>query len=394
MIISKKIDGFMNESSWIRKMFEEGIELKSKLGSENVFDFSLGNPVISPPKKFLNALSGISAESSPGIHSYMQNAGFTKTRMTLANKISMESNSKLNSGDILMTSGAAGAINVILHSILNPDEEVIILKPFFPEYKFYIDNHNGKAIYCDFEDDFLPSLKHLKKLISKKTKAIIYNSPNNPTGVTYPEKFLRNMVDIITEKEKIYDSNIFIISDEPYRYLEYEEINQPFIFDLHPTGIVASSFSKDLSLAGERIGFIAISPAMPSKEKIISALTFSNRTLGFVNAPALAQRLVGASMSSLVDKKKYLLKRDLLYNALNEFGYDIVKPTGAFYLFPKCPIPDDINFVNSLKEENILVVPGSGFGAPGYFRISYSVEDEVITNSLEGFKRAINKFKV
>ena len=383
----------MNESSWIRKMFEEGLELKKNLGPENVFDFSLGNPVINPPKKFLDALSRISTESSPGIHSYMQNAGFTKTRIALANKLSAESKLNLNSSDIIMTSGAAGAINVILHSILNPDEEVIILKPFFPEYKFYVDNHNGKSIYCDFEEDFLPSLKHLENLISKKTKAIIYNSPNNPTGVTYTEKFINSMVDIVAQKEKIYNSNIFIISDEPYRYLEYEDIKQPFIFDLHPTGIVASSFSKDLSLAGERIGFIALSPNMPSREEIISALTFSNRTLGFVNAPALAQRLVEASISSSINKEKYLLKRDLLYNALNEFGYDIVKPSGAFYLFPKSPIDDDINFVNTLKKENILVVPGSGFGAPGYFRISYSVEDEVIKNSLLGFKRALNKFK-
>lgn len=374
-------------------MFEEGLELKNKFGSENVFDFSLGNPVIDPPEKFLDALSTISLKSAPGIHSYMQNAGFTNTRKVLSKKISGESESSLSSDDIIMTSGAAGAINVILHSILNPDEEVIILKPFFPEYKFYVDNHGGKAIYCNFEENFLPSLEHLEKLISKKTKAIIYNSPNNPTGVTYSEEFLNKMVNIVNKKENIYDSNIFIISDEPYRYLEYEDIKQPFIFDLHPTGIVASSFSKDLSLAGERIGFIAVSPMMPFKKKIISALTFSNRTLGFVNAPAIAQRLVEASISSLIDKKKYLRKRDLLLKALIQFGYDIVKPTGAFYLFPKSPIDDDISFVSYLKEENILVVPGSGFGAPGYFRISYSVEDEVILNSLEGFKRALNKFK-
>ena len=373
-------------------MFEEGVELKNKYGEENVFDFSLGNPNLDPPEIFFDNLKNLEKNLNSNIHGYMPNAGFVSTRDAIAKKISKESNLKLSSEDIIMTVGAAGALNVILHSILNPKEEVIIFKPFFPEYKFYIDNHEGIAKYCDYEDNFEPSLDNFESLINANTRAIILNSPNNPTGITYSSETIISIVEIIKKSEKKFNSKIYIISDEPYRYLEYENTEQPFINSIFDRGIIATSFSKDLSLAGERIGYIAVNPKNEAKGELISALNFSNRTLGFVNAPAIAQRLVEKSINSVADLAIYKSKRDFMFNKLTSFGYEIVKPTGGFYLFPKSPI-DDVEFCNTLKQEKILVVPGSGFGAPNYFRISYSVHDDVIKNSMNGFEKAIKAFK-
>ena len=373
-------------------MFEEGVELKKKFGINNVYDFSLGNPNLDPPDIFFENLKKLEKNNESNIHGYMPNSGFESTRNAVARKLSKESASNLGPEDIVMTVGAAGAINVILHSILNPNDEVIIFKPFFPEYQFYVDNHQGVSVFCDYNENFEPSMESFKSLINKKTKAIILNSPNNPTGITYSANTIHKIVNLVKEYEKKLSSEIYIISDEPYRYLEYENNEQPFITTIFERGVIATSFSKDLSLAGERIGYLAINPENQNKEKLISALNFSNRTLGFVNAPAIAQRLVENSISSLANLDIYKSKRDLMFNKLKSFGYEIVKPTGGFYLFPKSPI-DDIAFCNLLKEEKILVVPGSGFGAPNYFRISYSVKNEVIDKSLKGFEKVIKKFK-
>jgi len=368
--------------------------LKKEFGEENVQDFSLGNPVLDPPNEFFESLTKISSGIRPkGIHGYMQNAGFVSTRNEIAQKLTNESKSSVNSDDILITTGAAGAINVILHSILDQNDEVIIFKPYFPEYKFYVDNHGGKSVYCEFNEDFTPSIESLNSIISDKTKAIILNSPNNPTGATYSKEVIENICKIASSAEEKYRSKIFIISDEPYRYLEYENTFQPFIFDLYERGIVASSFSKDLSIAGERIGFIAIGDRLNEKQTLINAFNFSNRTLGYVNAPALGQRLVENSINALVDISQYQSKRDKMYSSLIEFGYEIIKPTGAFYLFPKSPLENDVEFTELLKKERILVVPGAGFGGAGYFRISYSVEDKVISKSLDGFKKVIDSIK-
>ena len=373
-------------------MFEEGVELKKKFGIDNVYDFSLGNPNLDPPDIFFENLKKLEKNNKSNIHGYMPNSGFESTRNAVARKLSNESASNLGPEDIVMTVGAAGALNVILHSILNPNDEVIIFKPFFPEYQFYVDNHQGVSVFCDYNKNFEPSLENFKSLINEKTKAIILNSPNNPTGITYSAKTIHKIVDIVKEYEKKMSTEIYIISDEPYRYLEYENNEQPFITTIFERGVIATSFSKDLSLAGERIGYLAINPENQNKETLISALNFSNRTLGFVNAPAIAQRLVENSINSLSNLEIYKSKRDLMFNNLKSFGYEIVKPTGGFYLFPKSPI-SDIEFCNLLKEEKILVVPGSGFGAPNYFRISYSVKHEVIEKSLEGFKKVMKKFK-
>ena len=382
----------MQDSSWIRKMFEEGVELKKKFGIENVYDFSLGNPNLDPPDIFFENLKKLDKNTESNIHGYMPNSGFESTRNAVARKLSKESASKLGPEDIVMTVGAAGALNVILHSILDPDDEVVIFKPFFPEYQFYVDNHQGVSVFCDYNENFEPSMESFKSLINKKTKAIILNSPNNPTGITYSANTIHKIVNLVKEYEKKLSSEIYIISDEPYRYLEYENNEQPFITTIFERGIIATSFSKDLSLAGERIGYLAINPENQNKEILISALNLSNRTLGFVNAPAIAQRLVENSINSLSSLEIYKSKRDLMFNNLKSFGYEIVKPTGGFYLFPKSPI-DDIEFCNLLKKEKILVVPGSGFGAPNFFRISYSVKDEVIDKSLKGFEKVIKKFK-
>ena len=373
-------------------MFEEGVELKKKFGIENVYDFSLGNPNLDPPDIFFENLKKLDKNTESNIHGYMPNSGFESTRNAVARKLSKESASKLGPEDIVMTVGAAGALNVILHSILDPDDEVVIFKPFFPEYQFYVDNHQGVSVFCDYNENFEPSMESFKSLINKKTKAIILNSPNNPTGITYSANTIHKIVNLVKEYEKKLSSEIYIISDEPYRYLEYENNEQPFITTIFERGIIATSFSKDLSLAGERIGYLAINPENQNKETLISALNFSNRTLGFVNAPAIAQRLVENSINSLSSLEIYKSKRDLMFNNLKSFGYEIVKPTGGFYLFPKSPI-DDIEFCNLLKKEKILVVPGSGFGAPNFFRISYSVKDEVIDKSLKGFEKVIKKFK-
>ena len=373
-------------------MFEEGVELKKKFGINNVYDFSLGNPNLDPPDIFFENLKKLEKNNDSNIHGYMPNSGFESTRNAVAKKLSKESGSNLGPEDIVMTVGAAGAINVILHSILNPGDEVIIFKPFFPEYQFYVDNHQGISVFCDYDENFEPSLENFKTLINKNTKAIIFNSPNNPTGITYSANTINKIVNTVKEYEKKLSTEMYIISDEPYRYLEYENNEQPFITTIFERGVIATSFSKDLSLAGERIGYLAINPENQNKEKLISALNFSNRTLGFVNAPAIAQRLVENSINSLANLDIYKSKRDLMFNKLKSFGYEIVKPTGGFYLFPKSPI-DDIAFCNLLKEEKILVVPGSGFGAPNYFRISYSVKNEVIEKSFEGFEKVINKFK-
>ncbi len=373
-------------------MFEEGVELKKKFGINNVYDFSLGNPNLDPPDIFFENLKKLEKNNESNIHGYMPNSGFESTRNAVARKLSKESASNLGPEDIVMTVGAAGAINVILHSILNPNDEVIIFKPFFPEYQFYVDNNQGKSVFCDYDENFEPSLENFKSLINKNTKAIIFNSPNNPTGITYSANTINKIVNIVKEYEKKLSTEMYIISDEPYRYLEYENNEQPFITTIFERGVIATSFSKDLSLAGERIGYLAINPENQNKEELISALNFSNRTLGFVNAPAIAQRLVENSINSLANLDVYKSKRDLMFNKLKSFGYEIVKPTGGFYLFPKSPV-DDIEFCNLLKEEKILVVPGSGFGAPNYFRISYSVKDEVIKKSFEGFEKVIKKFK-
>lgn len=392
MAVSRKLQQQMAEGGWIRKMFEDGIALKKKYGESNVFDLSLGNPVVEPPEEFLRDLLRWVDDPSPGMHRYMPNAGYPETRAAVAAHLSSGSGLPFTPNEIVMTCGAAGAINVVLKTIVEAGDEVIIFAPFFVEYVYYIDNHQGISRIVPTDDQFIPDLRLLEDNITPKTRAVLLNSPNNPTGVVYGQSILKGIGDLLGVKEHQYGTEIFLISDEVYRRLVYDGVECPYVFQYHPRTIVATSFSKDLAVPGERIGYIAVNPEYDGRGELINGLVFCNRVLGFVNAPALMQHVVRGLQDVSVDVGQYVRKRDLLYNGLVELGYSMVKPTGAFYIFPRSPIEDDVAFVKELQKHNVLVVPGKGFGAPGYFRISYCVEDWVIEGSLAGFRAAAKQF--
>ena len=380
----------MKDSSWIRKMFEEGIILREKYGAENVFDLSLGNPNAEPPDKLKSVMNSIISNPDKGLHRYMPNAGFPDTRKSISNTLNSETNLPFTEEEIIMTCGAAGAINVFLKSILDQDDEVIILSPYFAEYLFYIKNHNGIPIISKSNSKFLPNIEDLSKKINKKTKAILINSPNNPSGIIYNSETIKQLGSLLETFEKKYKKPIYLVSDEPYRKVVYKE-KCPYIFNFYKNSVVVTSFSKDLGLAGERIGYIAFNPKISNKSDLIDAAIFSNRTLGFVNAPAISQRIVKELQDSVVDIKFYKSKRDFLYKELIRIGYECILPQGAFYMFPKSPIKNDEKFVQILQSKRILVVPGEGFGTPGHFRISYCVDDSTLEGSITGFEEAFNE---
>lgn len=392
MAIAKKIQRFMEEGSWIRRMFEEGIEMKRRFGEENVFDLSLGNPIIEPPPEFLAELRRLAESPPPGSHRYMPNSGYAETRAAVAAALAEETGVPFTAREIVMTCGAAGALNVVLKTLLDPGDEVIIFAPYFVEYGFYMDNHGGVTKVVPTDEGFLPDPDALEKAIGPKTRAVLVNSPNNPTGVLYSAELLASLGRAIQRKEEEYATEIFLLSDEPYRKLIYDGLEYPHIFHHHVRSIVATSHSKDLGLAGERIGFIAANPSYEGVSELMDGFNFCNRTLGFVNAPALMQHLVRHLQGVTVDVTGYERKRDFLYQHLTEMGYSMVKPQGAFYIFPRSPIEDDVAFVRELQKRNVLVVPGNGFGAPGHFRISYCVDDRTIEGSLPGFREAAKQF--
>ena len=372
-------------------MFEEGVELRQVHGPENVFDLSLGNPLLEPPAEFRAELARLVADESPGTHRYMPNGGFPEVRASIAEALAEESGVPVTGAEILMTVGAAGAINTILRSVLDQGDEVVLIAPYFAEYVFYVQHQTGvvKEAVCD--ENWLPDVESLESAIGPRTRAVIINTPNNPTGVVYPEASVAAIGEALQRAEEKYGTEIYLISDEPYRKLIYTGVPYPFIFKHHIRSVVATSHSKDLGLAGERIGYVALNPADPGRGELMDALTFSLRTLGFVNAPALMQRAVAGIQRATVDIDVYRKKRDLLYGALTGIGYECVKPDGAFYVFPKSPIPDDTEFVRELQKELVLVVPGVGFGTPGYFRASYCVDDWVIEGAIEGFRKVFNQ---
>lgn len=387
MSISYKVQNAIERSSWIRRMFEEGAALVEQYGAENVFDFSLGNPSVEPPKAFDQALRRIADHPAPGMHRYMNNAGYEETRASIASHLSDSSGLGVEASHIVMTCGAGGALNVTLKTILNPGEEVIILTPYFVEYKFYIDNHGGvaKEVWTD-RDTFQPDIKKIEAAITERTRAIIINSPNNPTGVIYDPEMLDSLGKMLARKQKELDRCIYVISDEPYARLAYDGHKVPSVFKHIRNTVLVTSHSKDLALPGERIGYLAVNPEMEENSLFIEGAIFCNRVLGFVNAPAMMQRLVAELQNESVDVNDYQIKRDLLYNHLVNLGFDVVKPGGGFYFFPKSPISDDVAFVRLAQKHNILLVPGSGFGAPGFFRIAYCVEMKVIQNSLPAWE--------
>lgn len=389
MGISKKMNEFATASSWIRKMFEEGTKLKKQYGPENVFDFSLGNPDVAPPPQFDTALQKIALDSSPGIHSYMPNGGYFHVREAVAGQISREQSMEVGADQVLMTCGAAGALNVVLKAILDPEEEVIILAPFFVEYKFYIDNHGGKSVVVPTRDDFNLDLDAIEAAVNGKTKAIIVNSPNNPTGQIYPEADLQALGGLLDKCQEKFGSTIFLLSDEPYRKIIFDGHHVPSIFQNYRNSIVVSSYSKDLSLPGERIGYIAVHPDVAEKNALLAAMTLANRILGFVNAPALMQRVVAELQGVTVDSAIYAGRRKIFCDILAESGFNFIPPKGAFYIFPKTPIDDDVKFVAHLQKYKILAVPGRGFGMPGYIRLAFCINDDVIKRSAAAFKQAM-----
>ncbi len=393
-MISEKMMGYVASSSVIRAMFEEGKRLSSIYGEENVFDFSLGNPNVEPPESIKKSLIQILLEESPNlVHGYMNNSGYEDVRTNISNHINKKYNLKLNSDNIIMTCGAAGGMNILLKTLLNPGDEVIVFAPFFGEYRNYINNFDGEIVIVPANiETFQPNLEALKDKITSKTKAVIINSPNNPTGVVYSDATMKALAEILTKKQEELNSSIYLISDEPYREIVYDNIQVPCVLNYYKNSFIGYSFSKSLSLPGERIGYIVSSGEMDDFDNVIQSLNVANRILGFVNAPSLFQRAVGKCLDSEVDVNIYKENRDILYNHLTKIGFSCVKPEGAFYLFPKSLIPDDKKFAEEAKKFNILVVPGSAFGCPGHFRIAYCVSREKIEKSLENFTKLAEVF--
>lgn len=390
MGISEKVASYLEKGSWIRKMFEEGARLKARFGEENVYDFSLGNPPEEPPKEFLEQVRYLLEK--PGIHRYMPNAGFREAREAVAKSVAAESGLPVEADQVVMTVGAGGALNVALKALLDPGEEVIIIAPFFVEYRFYVDNHNGQSVVVKSSEDFSLDLEAIEKAINPRTKAVLLNSPNNPTGVVYPEEQIRGLGELLKEKGRALGRDIYLLSDEPYRKLLYDGVSFPHVFRHVDNAIVATSHSKDLALAGERIGYLVASPRCADLERLMAAMVFANRTLGFVNAPALMQLAVAALQGVSIDVESYQKRRDRLYSLLTGLGFQVLKPQGAFYLFPRSPIANDVTFVQEAQRRRILVAPGTGFGWPGHFRIAYSVSMEMIERSAGAWEALAQEF--
>lgn len=392
MIVAKKVLKQMEETGWIRRMFEEGIVMKKTYGDDNVYDFSLGNPDIEPPETLRQALIDALQHPVPGMHRYMPNNGYEEVRENVASYLREIHKVNFSTKHVYMSAGSAGGLNILLKSMLSKGDEVIVPTPYFMEFKYYIESHGGVIKLVDTQDDFQLDINKIEEAITKKTKIILLNSPNNPTGTVYSEETLRELASLLY-KERKAGRKICIVSDDAYKKLVYGDVPLPNIFQIYDLVIAVTSHSKDLAIPGERIGYIAISPSIEEADSLISALMFSSRALGFVNAPALFQRIIGNFQNNSVNIDAYREKRDVMYNTLMNAGFECVKPTGAFYLFPKSPIPDELQFVRILQnEERILVVPGRGFGKEGYFRIAYCVPMKKIVGAVEGFKRIGRKY--
>jgi aspartate aminotransferase len=393
MTVSRKINEMMTQSSWIRQMFEAGARLKAEHGLERVFDFSLGNPNLPPPDPFNQILRDTVDSCGVGDHCYMPQSGYPQVCVSIADYLAKEQGVAITCDEIIMTCGAAGALNVIFKALLDPGDEVLTPAPCFVEYRFYADNHGGLLKMAGTRADFSLDLEALDQAITAKTKVVLINSPNNPTGRIYDQASLDGLGRLIEQRSHDFGRTIYLVSDEPYRKIVYDDLAVPSIFQSCDQAIIATSYSKDLSIPGERIGFAAVNPAATHKKEVMAGMALTNRILGFVNAPALMQRVVSCMQGISVDIGEYKRKRDLLCDGLGAAGYDFITPQGAFYLFPRTPIPDDVEFVNALQKERILVVPGSGFAGPGHFRIAFCVDDRTIVNALPGFKRVMQHYR-
>lgn len=389
MTIARTITQQLQSSSWIRRMFEEGIRLKAERGVDKVFDFSLGNPDPEPPETIAKALQKIAAENRPRSHAYMPNAGFPAVRETMAARLARATGLPYTAEHILMTVGAAGALNTLLKAILDPGDEVIVLAPFFPEYQFYIGNHGGSMVLVETKEDFSLDLNRIAAALTPRTKAILLNSPNNPTGAIYPEESLRALEALLSQQAPA----VLVISDEPYKAIVYDGYKQPEVASILSRTVIANSWSKQWAVPGERIGYLAISPNLPEAGELAAACTFAHRVLGFVNAPAIWQLVAANVEDACVDVALYQQKMDLLCGTLDRIGYAFTKPKGAFYIFPQTPLADDVAFIQLLQEEGILAVPGRGFGRAGHMRLSLTLPLDDIERSLASFERAFQKAK-
>ena len=393
MSVSEKTKKGMELGSWIRRMFEEGIAMKKEFGAENIYDLSLGNPVMEPPPEFKREIKRLADHPYKGMHGYMVNAGYPETRAAVAKQLTKETGIKMSENDIVMAVGAAGAINVALKTILDPGDEVIVFIPWFVDYFNYVQNHDGMVKEVPTDENFLPRLDLLEKTISRKTKALIMDSPNNPTGVVYSADFMTKMGNILRKKEAEYGTQIFIISDEPYKKIIYDGLKYPSPLTFHKHSIIATSHSKDLSIPGERIGYVALHPDVEGHDDMIKGMIFCTRVLGFINAPAFMQNVVTKLQDVTIDVSEYQGNRDFLYNNLVRMGYKVNKPEGAFYIFPQTPIKDDVAFIHELQHDHhVLTVPGIAFGLHGYFRMVYCVDRPLLEKCIPGLEKIAKKY--
>jgi aspartate aminotransferase len=385
----------MEVGSWIRRMFEEGIAMKKQFGEDNVFDLSLGNPIMEPPPEFKAELRRLAEHPFPGMHGYMENAGYPETRAAVAAQLERETGVHVTGKDVVMAVGAAGAINVALKTILDPGDEVILFLPWFVDYFNYVENHDGVVRLVPTDGNFLPRLDELEKAIGPRTRAVLINSPNNPTGVVYPQDLMGDMAKILRAKEAEFGNDIFIVSDEPYKKIIYDGTKYPSPLNFHRHSIICTSHSKDLSIAGERIGYVALHPEANHHDEMMTGFVFCTRVLGFINAPALMQNVVRNLQGVSINVAEYQRHRDYIYDSLVRFGYTVNKPEGAFYIFPKSPIEDDVAFVHELqREHHVLTVPGVAFGTPGYFRLVYCVDDRTLERSMPGLEALARKYRL
>lgn len=388
-MISEKMKPYVKNNSAIRMMFEEGNRLRAKYGADKVFDFSLGNPSVPAPDSVREAIIELVNTTDPTVlHGYMSNAGFEDVRQTIAESLNRRFDTKFSAKNLIMTVGAASGLNVILKTILNPGEEVIVFAPYFLEYGAYVRNYDGVLVEISPDTTiFQPNLAEFEQKITPKTRAVIVNTPHNPTGVVYSEETIKKLSAILEAKQKEFGTVIYLISDEPYRELAYDGVEVPYLTKYYNNTVVGYSYSKSLSLPGERIGYLVIPDEADGSEELISAATIANRTLGCVNAPSLIQKVVAKCVDAKTDLAAYDKNRQALYNGLKECGFECIKPQGAFYLFVKSPVEDEKAFCEAGKKYNILMVPGSSFACSGYVRLAYCVSYETIVNSLPEFKK-------
>ena len=386
--VAQKVLADMQAASWIREMFEKGRRLKAEYGEDNVHDFSLGNPNAEPPAAFFEAVSAVAAERRSAAHRYMPNAGFDEARAAVAQFVSREYRLPMDPASVILTCGAAGGMNVALRAICDPGDEIITLAPFFPEYRFYIEQAGGRMVLVQTDAEFQPDLAALEAAFTPRTRGIIVNTPNNPSGAVYTAEKCRALAELLARHDRP-DQPVYLLCDDPYRRIIYDLDWCPTPVAYYPRSLIVSSYSKDVSISGERIGYIAVPQSVPDRGPLLGAMTMLNRTLGFVNAPAFMQRVIARCADALCDVSFYRSNRDLLCGALREYGYELVVPQGALYAFPRTPIEDDVAFVDVLLRHRILTVPGRGFGRPGHIRVSFCVERRVIERALPEFRAAI-----